>query len=94
MSVAELLHVFRVRWKVVAASLLLCLLAAGGLTARETPLYASSTQLFVSAASDQDQQIYQGSLYSVQRVKSYQRLAGQPRRSTRRGRLPRPLTQR
>ncbi len=76
MSVAELLHVFRVRWKVVAASLLLCLLAAGGLTARETPLYASSTQLFVSAASDQDQQIYQGSLYSVQRVKSYQRLVG------------------
>lgn len=74
-SVIDLLAVFRARWRSMVLVVLCCVATGAGLALVQTPLYASSTQLFVSAATDDSVEIYQGSLYSVQRVKSYEQLA-------------------
>ena len=75
MSVSELLGVLRARWRVILVVVGVVIALTAGLSVVQTPLYSSSTQLFVSTSTDDDAQIYQGSLYSVQRVQSYQQLA-------------------
>ena len=73
MSVAQYLRVLRQQWFVV---LLLAALSVGGAaayTARQTPMYAATTQLFVSVvASDSSvSDMTEGSTFIQQRVKSY-----------------------
>jgi succinoglycan biosynthesis transport protein ExoP len=59
-------------WWLLVAGLLIGLAAAGLVTVRTTPLYASSTQMFVSTTGTEDTSTaYQGNLLSQQRVASY-----------------------
>jgi capsular exopolysaccharide synthesis family protein len=61
----------RSRWKVVLLCLLAAVATAGLLTWQTTPLYASSTRLFVSTSPSDTADAYQGSLFATQRIQSY-----------------------
>ena len=79
MELKELTRAVRAGWWLLVVGLL-CGTALGGLaTLRATPMYASSTQLFVSTTgTDDTSTAYQGNLFSQQRVTSYvQLLTGQ-----------------
>src|SRR3954453_23369056 len=67
------LQTFRRRWVLIAVCLLSAMLAASVLTVRSTPQYASTARLFVSTPSSDAGavDVYQGSLFSAQRVASY-----------------------
>lgn len=74
MDLKQYLRVLRERWKFVLVCVLVGVLAAGLYSALQKPLYAASTQLFVSTSGDQTgnaQAAYQGGLFGQQRVKSY-----------------------
>lgn len=67
----------RRRWRIVVATLVIALAAAGALTLQATPLYESSTRLFVSTTSESDTgAAYTGNLFATQRVASYADLVG------------------
>ncbi len=75
MDLKDVLQAVRSGWWLLVAAVLLALAAAGALTWMATPLYASSTQLFVSTSSSTDTSTaYQGNLFSQQRVTSYAQL--------------------
>ena len=80
MELRDYLHVLRRRWRVVAASVLLCIAIAAVLAWTRTPVYAARTQLFVSTSIDaaDPSETYQGGLFSQQRVLSYARLVSSP----------------
>lgn len=61
----------RRRWKLIVLSVLLATGAAGLLTWQATPMYASSTQLFVQTAPSDANEAYTGGLFATQRVTSY-----------------------
>lgn len=62
-------------WWLLLGGLLVGLAAAGLLSWLATPLYSSSTQLFVSVAGSTDTSAaYQGNLFTQQRVTSYAQL--------------------
>ncbi|WP_164701578.1 polysaccharide biosynthesis tyrosine autokinase [Modestobacter sp. KNN46-3] len=72
MNVKEIPQVFRLGWWLLAMGALAGMLVAGVLTYLSTPLYSSSTKLFVSmGASTDTSAAYQGNLFSQQRVASY-----------------------
>jgi capsular exopolysaccharide synthesis family protein len=70
------LRLLRERWKLILVVTLLAITASGAVTWRETPQYASSVTMFVSASGDASNSAdaYQGSLLSQQKVKSYAEL--------------------
>jgi len=69
------IRVLRARWRLVAAVSVLAVLGALGASLLTTPLYAASTQLFVSTTGTSDAAAaYQGNLFSQQRVTSYAQL--------------------
>lgn len=73
MDLRDYLRLLRARWLLITVCALLGLGAAFAATAMTTPLYRSSTTVFVSAG-DADSSLgsaYTGSLLSQQRVKSY-----------------------
>jgi succinoglycan biosynthesis transport protein ExoP len=79
----DVLQALRNGWWLLVAGLLIGTVAAGLVTWQATPLYQSSTQLFVSTTgTDDTSTAYQGNLFSQQRVSSYvqlltgERLAG------------------
>lgn len=61
----------RHRWRVVALVLVSAMAAAAFLSWQATPLYSSSSRLFVSTAETDTGSAYQGSLFATQRVASY-----------------------
>jgi capsular exopolysaccharide synthesis family protein len=61
----------RHRWTVVLVCLLFTMAAAALLTWQTTPLYASSTRLFVSTSPADTSDAYQGNLFATQRITSY-----------------------
>lgn len=72
MDLRDYLRVLRRRWLLIAATTLLFVLAAAGLTALATPQYSSTAQLFITTQqSDTASDTYQGGLFSAQRVTSY-----------------------
>ena len=81
-TITQYLRVLRRQWLVV---LLLAALSVGGaaiFTARQTPTYAATTQLFVSVHSAQMADISQmteGSTFIQQRVKSYADIVSSPK---------------
>ncbi|WP_188779388.1 polysaccharide biosynthesis tyrosine autokinase [Marmoricola endophyticus] len=82
MELRDYLRIVRRRWRVILACLVLVVAVAGVLTARATPQYQSSTQLFVSSAQssgddDSSGSAYQGGLAATQRVTSYAQLVTQ-----------------
>jgi succinoglycan biosynthesis transport protein ExoP len=72
MALKDLVQAFRTGWWLVVIGVLLFGAGAGVLALRSTPLYSSSTQLFVSTTGTEDTSTaYQGNLLSQQRVTSY-----------------------
>ncbi|MGY1681914.1 polysaccharide biosynthesis tyrosine autokinase [Geodermatophilus sp. SYSU D01176] len=75
MDLKDVLQAVRSGWWLLVGAVLLAVAAAGVLTWTATPLYSSSTQLFVSTSSSTDTSTaYQGNLFSQQRVTSYAQL--------------------
>jgi succinoglycan biosynthesis transport protein ExoP len=73
-------RLLRKRWLLVVVCVLLAVGAAAGLSQRQTPLYESTTQLFVSTSGSQSNasDALDGSLFSEARVKSYADIVGGP----------------
>ena len=77
MEVHDYLRILQARWKIVAVTTVVAVLAALGASLLTTPQYEAKTRLFVSTASGASvQEIYQGNLFSQQRVTSYTELLG------------------
>lgn len=77
MDLKDALNAVRSGWWLVVGAVLLAMAVAGVLTWRATPMYASSSRLFVSTSAATDTaQAYQGDLFSQQRVTSYAQLLG------------------
>src|SRR3954453_8358382 len=75
MELREILSALRASWWLPVAGLVLGGSAALVLSLLTTPLYTARTQLFVSAtAADSASDVFQGSQFSQQRVKSYTQL--------------------
>lgn len=75
MTLQELVKVLRNRWITVFLTALTGVVAAAAYTMLQTPLYESSTRLFVSASSGESAtEVLQGSRYSQERVLSYTEL--------------------
>lgn len=76
MPLGEYLKVFRERWLLVVAGLVLGVVAAGAVTLLTPKQYSSSITIYVSAdtAGENPQTAYQGGLLSEQRVTSYTQL--------------------
>ncbi|WP_349536319.1 polysaccharide biosynthesis tyrosine autokinase [Rhodococcus rhodochrous] len=75
MEVHDYLRILQARWKIVAVTTVVAVLAALGASLLTTPQYEAKTRLFVSTASGASvQEIYQGNLFSQQRVTSYTEL--------------------
>jgi len=67
----DYLRIVRRRWTLIAACLLLTLAAAAAITLRATPQYSATAQLFISTPRTEGIDVYQGSLFSQERVASY-----------------------
>jgi receptor protein-tyrosine kinase len=75
LELKDVLHAVRSGWWLLVGVLIAGLATSGVLTWLATPLYSSSTQLFVSVAGSTDTSAaYQGNLFSQQRVTSYAQL--------------------
>ncbi len=75
MNLQDFLNLVRSRWLTVCAATVATVLAAVVVTLLTTPLYQASTRLFVSTAAGKSlSDVYQGNLFSQQRVLSYTEL--------------------
>jgi receptor protein-tyrosine kinase len=75
LNLREFTKLLRARWVTVGVSTVAVVLGAVALTLLTTPLYQSTTRLFVSTASSTSiNELYQGNLFSQQRVLSYTEL--------------------
>lgn len=79
LTISDYWLVVRKRWGLMALVTLLSLAGAIGVTSFTTPLYLSTTKIFVSTlASDNPSDLLQGSSFTQQRVKSYADLVTSP----------------
>jgi capsular exopolysaccharide synthesis family protein len=75
LSLQDFIKLLRSRWVTVCVATLVSVLGAVAVTLLTTPLYQSSTRLFVSTTSSASvAEVYQGNLFSQERVKSYAEL--------------------
>jgi capsular exopolysaccharide synthesis family protein len=75
LNLHEFIGVLRSRWVTVCATTIVVVLGAVAVTLLTTPLYKASTRLFVSTAAGASiDELYQGNLFSQQRVLSYTQL--------------------
>jgi len=75
MDLRSFLRLLRNRWLTILLTLLVVVLGAAAVTLLTTPLYQASTRLFVSTTSGSSvNELYQGNLFSQQRVLSYTEL--------------------
>jgi capsular exopolysaccharide synthesis family protein len=75
LNLQDFLRLLRARWITVGVTIVVTVLGAVGVTLLTTPLYEASTRLFVSTtAGSSVAEIYQGNLFSQQRVTSYAEL--------------------
>ncbi|AWB91200.1 polysaccharide biosynthesis tyrosine autokinase [Aeromicrobium chenweiae] len=74
MGLQDYLRIFRDRWLTICATTIVAVLIALIVTASATPMYKSSSRLFVTTAQSGSSDAYQGGLFSQQRVKSYANL--------------------
>lgn len=81
MTVGDYRRILRKQWIVVLVSVALALGVAAAVTFTATPQYAASIKMFVSSQDGKQDAaaIYQGGLFSQQRVKSYADLLNGPR---------------
>ena len=76
MNLQDFVKLLRHRWITVALTAIITILGAGAYTVFQTPLYAASTRLFVSAASagPTASEVLNSGRYSQERVASYTQL--------------------
>jgi capsular exopolysaccharide synthesis family protein len=75
LSLQDFIKLLRSRWVTVCVATLVAVLGAVAVTLLTTPLYQASTRLFVSTTAGASvTEIYQGNLFSQERVKSYAEL--------------------
>lgn len=75
MDLGDIGQALRSGWWLVVVAMLATVAGAGALTYTATPLYSSTTKLFVSTAAAEDtSSAYTGNLFSQQRVTSYAEL--------------------
>jgi len=75
LNIQDFVHLLRSRWIIICVTFALAITGAVALTLLTTPLYQASTRLFVSTTSGASaSEIYQGNLFSQQRVLSYTKL--------------------
>lgn len=75
MNLQEFLNLLRSRWLTVCATALIATVGALAVSLLTTPLYQASTRLFVSTSAGSSlSDVYQGNLFSQQRVLSYTQL--------------------
>jgi capsular exopolysaccharide synthesis family protein len=75
LNLQEFVKLLRTRWVIICVTIAVAVLGAGAITLLTTPRYEASTRLFVSTASSTSvSDIYQGNLFSQQRVASYTQL--------------------
>lgn len=80
MELSEYFRALRVRWRWVVAGLLIGVIGAGAVVLTTSPVYEASTELFVSTKQATDgTDLYSGSSFSQQRVKSYTEIVTTPR---------------
>lgn len=70
----EYLRILRRRWQLIVVCVLATVAAVGFFTLRATPLYASTSTLFISTPSNGFSDPYSNSLFSQERVASYAEL--------------------
>ncbi len=75
MEAHDYVRILQARWKIIALVTVVAVLAALTVSLLTTPQYEAKTRLFVSTTSGASvQEIYQGNLFSQQRVASYTEL--------------------
>jgi receptor protein-tyrosine kinase len=75
LNIRDFVRVLRSRWVVVCVTTLVAFLGAVAVTLLMTPQYQASARLFVStAAGTSASEIYEGNLFSQERVRSYTKL--------------------
>jgi len=75
LSIQDFVQLLRSRWLIICATITVAVLGSVAFTLLTTPLYQASTRLFVSTNSGASaNEIYQGTLFSQQRVISYTKL--------------------
>jgi capsular exopolysaccharide synthesis family protein len=75
----DYLRAVRTSWRLIAATVLVVMAVAAGLSYSATPAYRATTQLFVSVrASDSTADLLQGSSFSQRQVKSYAAMVSTP----------------
>src|ERR1700756_5683699 len=80
MEIHQYLSVFRKRWRIVLACLLLAIGAAAAVIWRATPMYKATTQLFVAVqgANADLGTLAAGGQFTQQRVQSYADIVNSP----------------
>ncbi len=74
MEFRDYLNMLKRRWRVITACVLVAIAAASFVTLQTTPQYSSTARLFISSPDATGTEVYQGSLFSEQRVTSYANL--------------------
>jgi capsular exopolysaccharide synthesis family protein len=75
LNIRDFVRLLRSRWVIVCVTIAVAVLGAVAVTSLTTPLYQASTRLFVSTtAGASPSDLYQGTLFSQQRVISYTKL--------------------
>jgi capsular exopolysaccharide synthesis family protein len=74
MELQDYVRIFRDRWLTICATTLVAVVIAVLVTASATPMYRSSSRLFITTPQTGSSDAYQGGLFSQQRVKSYANL--------------------
>ncbi|QBJ95976.1 polysaccharide biosynthesis tyrosine autokinase [Rhodococcus sp. ABRD24] len=75
MEVQDYLRILQTRWRIIALATVVGLLGALTASLVSTPIYQASARLFVSTSSAASvNEVYQGNLFSQQRVASYTKL--------------------
>jgi receptor protein-tyrosine kinase len=75
LNIQDFVQLLRSRWLIICATIVIAVLGSVALTLLTTPLYQASTRLFVSTNSSASaNEMYQGTLFSQQRVISYTKL--------------------
>jgi capsular exopolysaccharide synthesis family protein len=79
MDFRQYARIVRAHWQLIVFSVLVCTTFAVALALSATPIYAASSQLFVSNGNPSDlSERYAGSLFTQQRVVSYARIIDNP----------------
>jgi capsular polysaccharide biosynthesis protein len=78
MDLAQYARVLRAHRQLILVCIVVCTAAAAALAWTRTPLYAAHTQLFLSVRGSTPGEIYEGGLFSQQRIQSYAQLVSSP----------------